>query len=249
MGLEAALDMAAVRRRGGWVDDMNSRGGDNIPRTCLMVAAAEGHEGVVEVLLRQPGLRVNDVDDGGVTALHLACGGGHQGVVRRLLEHRCRCASWQCGGRAFVDVAARTADGHTALMTAVCSGQVACVRLLVQVEGIDLYTMDGEGATLDMVPTKHPHSSLPEEVRQTMLQGSPKALRIVQLARERKLLQEEKRRLEEYKVLQQQNRKDLKRLEKVVEERKKNEVEKGMEEGINKIETVGGTGKNAKNKE
>ena len=147
-----------------------------------------------------------------------------------------------------MDVGARTAEGHTALMTAVCSGQVACVRLLVQVEGIDLYTVDGEGATLDMVPTKHPHSSLPEEVRQTMLQGSPKALRIVQLARERKLLQEEKRRLEEYKVLQQQNRKDLKRLEKVVEERKKNEVEKGMEEGINKIETVGGTGKNAKNK-
>ena len=81
-------EVEGVREALGRGVDVNTRNEGNEwnewNMTGLMMAATEGHEEVVEVLLAQPGLDINCKDNDGSTALHWACDRG-AGVVRRLL--------------------------------------------------------------------------------------------------------------------------------------------------------------------
>ena len=54
--------------------------------TVLMLAAGNGHERVVELLLRR-GAKVNQQSSDGLTALTLAATQGHERVVDMLLRH------------------------------------------------------------------------------------------------------------------------------------------------------------------
>ena len=116
----------------GELEEVNRRGGEGTEfegMTCLMVAATLGHEGVVELLLAQPGLRVNEVDQEGWTALLLAFQHDRGGVARRILAHP---------GQQGLE--GRSAGGESPLMWALSMGKVGIVEELVKVPGIDLET-------------------------------------------------------------------------------------------------------------
>ena len=115
---------------GGVIEAIEGGGDPNYSHlltTCLMVAAEKGHVGVVEELLRQPGIRVNDTDHPfGSTALHEACEWGHAGVVRLLVGHP------------GVDTQVRDNEGETPLEVAESpnemvtdrEGHTECARIL-----------------------------------------------------------------------------------------------------------------------
>ena len=54
--------------------------------TALHAGAWKGHQEVVELLLKQPGISVNAAESKGRTALHYAANEGHQEVVALLLQ-------------------------------------------------------------------------------------------------------------------------------------------------------------------
>ena len=81
---EGRLDEARAALARG--EEVNQR--DVYGSTGLMLAARNGHEDVVELLLQQPGLDVNLADEENhQTAPHGACQEAHAGIVRRLLAH------------------------------------------------------------------------------------------------------------------------------------------------------------------
>jgi len=55
--------------------------------TPLIIAARDGHVGIVEILLRQVGINVDKVSSNGYSALDLAIKGRNEEIVRLLLEH------------------------------------------------------------------------------------------------------------------------------------------------------------------
>ncbi|KAH6909853.1 hypothetical protein BKA70DRAFT_1399718 [Coprinopsis sp. MPI-PUGE-AT-0042] len=81
--------------------------------------AANGHEGVVKLLLAHPGIQVNLVNDRGFSALMLAANWGHASVVRQLLD------------APHIDSAIRSVEvGHTAMSIALARGHTDVVQLL-----------------------------------------------------------------------------------------------------------------------
>ena len=56
-------------------------------RTCLMEAVRGEHVDVVELLVRQPKIKLNTQDELGMTALHYACLQSNMQIVKILLRH------------------------------------------------------------------------------------------------------------------------------------------------------------------
>jgi len=102
-----------------------------------LLRAAEGGAGAVtELLLRQPGVRVNAVEPGKrQSALFLASRLGHEGVVRALLA----CPD--------VDVNQAAMRGYSPLCIAAEMGQLSVVRLLLAHAGVDANLAKEDGCT------------------------------------------------------------------------------------------------------
>ena len=156
--------------------------------TGLTWAAVAGHEAVVELLLKHPGLDVNLAAGGGLmTALQSACMYGHTGILRRLLAH----PSLTCHNA--VDIC-----GSSALSLAVKSYSVECVRQLVAVKEVDLEARDMFGRNLEEVAS--------EEIWQVLREGKRR--------REEQVRKEVQERREEAKnKLQKDNVNDTRREE------------------------------------
>ena len=98
--------------------------------SCLMIAAEENHAEVVSLLLDQPNIEVNLAADHDETALHYACIYNSEAALRRLLSapgldlH----AKYLAGG----------GFGFTPIMFAVSHHALECVRLLSEVDEVDL---------------------------------------------------------------------------------------------------------------
>lgn len=113
--LAAAKDRAAIARRLCRASaDVNRA--DIYGWTPLMRAVYEGSEAVATVLLEQPGLQLERVNDHGQTALHLAVIRQSGSLVRRLLAH---------GARQSADV-----DGNTPRTIARKLGRLDLLALL-----------------------------------------------------------------------------------------------------------------------
>src|SRR5436305_327922 len=89
-------------------------------RTALYLAAANGHEAVVKLLLEAKA-DVNAKDESGQTALYHAAENGHEAVVKLLLE-----------AKAEVNVGDKC--GRTALYRAAADGHKEVVQLLLEAE-------------------------------------------------------------------------------------------------------------------
>ncbi|KAJ5816702.1 hypothetical protein N7447_008935 [Penicillium robsamsonii] len=105
-------------------------------RTPLFVAAENGHEEVVDLLVgcERVGLEIADIH--GTTPLGVATERNHEGIVRRLLA-----------GSRRADPNARDENGQTPLFNAAFYGHIGVVELLLEAHGIDPHLGDTDGKT------------------------------------------------------------------------------------------------------
>ena len=103
--------------------DLNE--GDCYGSTALLLAAEQGHEGVVEIILRREECNPNKGDTFGRTPLSYAAGKGHAGVVKILLE------------REEVNPNKPDNDGKTPLSHAAWNGHEGVVKILLGREDVD----------------------------------------------------------------------------------------------------------------
>jgi ankyrin repeat protein len=109
-------------------------------QTALHKAAVCGHVDIITLLLDQ-GVSVNEVDNEGFTALHLACGAADEVAVVTVLLSQ---------GHAFID--ATDQQGMSPLMVATSAGYVNVVNLLIAKKAyLHLKAHDGKAA-VDMTP-------------------------------------------------------------------------------------------------
>ena len=148
-------------RRGVDVDTTDPEG-----NTLLIIAAREGHEPMVELLLAQRP-KLNARNSAGDSALRLAAIGGKTGIVKKMVAAGARVNTpdwtpliYACFGNHIeivryliemkADVNAASENGTTALMVASSQGQIEIVRLLLNA-GADLNKITENGETaLDM---------------------------------------------------------------------------------------------------
>jgi len=104
--------------------------GNSRATTPLMRACQEGHEEVVDFLLRH-GAQSNRTNQAQMTALMLAAQRGHAGICRNLVQHG-------------ADVDSKTDQNSTALLLACKRGNVDVVRVLVTA-GCDIWIKDNRG--------------------------------------------------------------------------------------------------------
>ena len=113
-------------------------------RTALALAAAQGHVGVVETLLRH-GATIDKCGTrgGNKAALFFAATHEHEATVALLLQH---------GADTELDSTAEGEEGWTPLMAAAAAGNLPIVNLLVK-HGARTDTVDMEGRTaIDLCP-------------------------------------------------------------------------------------------------
>ena len=104
-----------------------------------MMASQQGHEGIVQALIRE-GAEINYQDnDSGFTSLMMASQRGHEPVVQALLMRRLWGFGWL-----RVEIDHQAENGATALLIASANGHQDIVELLLA-EGasVDLPTNDG----------------------------------------------------------------------------------------------------------
>lgn len=104
-------------------------------QTPLLIAAAEGHENIVKLLLATGKVRLNFRGPNGQTPLSIAAASGNTDLVRLLLRQ---------GG---ADVNAKDCQGETALSKAAANGYTAVVRLLLTTGKADPDLIDNFGRT------------------------------------------------------------------------------------------------------
>ena len=107
-------------------EDVNDK--DPFGITALMCAVIWSHNSIVKLLLDQPGVKINEKDNGlGHTALHCAADGNNPKVARMLLLHP------------TMDSAnAKDNNGETAVMIAVRKGRKEVLGELVAHESVGL---------------------------------------------------------------------------------------------------------------
>lgn len=109
---------------------------DDRRKTALIIAAREGYEAIVELLLTRSDLDINAKDEWGDTALIVAAEEGHEAVVRLLLD---------LGN--YVDVNAKNKKGDTALILAAGNEHEDVVKLLLYSGNADVNAENDEGRT------------------------------------------------------------------------------------------------------
>ena len=105
--------------------------------TCLMVAISRKQEEVVDLLLAQPGIEVNFANIANVTALHWACSTGNVAIISKLLAVP------------GIQLNATSKYRRVPIMEAIISGNTDAVRLMADVEEVDLDARDFSGSSLE----------------------------------------------------------------------------------------------------
>ena len=111
--------------------------------TSLLNAAWKGRDAVVQRLLQHPGINVNIANTSGFTALHAACYQGNANILGMLLAAK--------GQNSYNEKSNNTSiyPMQTPIMVAVSQNKLECVKLMVDVEEVDLETRDSQGRGLE----------------------------------------------------------------------------------------------------
>merc|ERR1711971_753168 len=125
-------NMRIIRMLLGKGADSNSRGLDG--RTCLIIAVGSDHQDVVYLLLEQPGVDIDAMDDFGQRALHYASFFYDLTIFQKLLD-------------AGADVNSKGAGNGTCLAVAVTRNHEDLVTLLVAQPDIDIDAKCGNNIT------------------------------------------------------------------------------------------------------
>ncbi|EXK79028.1 hypothetical protein FOQG_16321 [Fusarium oxysporum f. sp. raphani 54005] len=118
---------------------------DSYQRTPLWLAASEGHDSVVRVLIGTGRVSVNTMSIGRYTPLHIAGMNGHGSVVRLLLGT----------GQAVIGSKSRT--GQSPLSAAASMGHTSLVEQLVRTGKFDVNGMSRSKSTPLSLAAKHGH--------------------------------------------------------------------------------------------
>jgi len=121
---------------------------DKYGQTPILLAAAEGHEGVVQLLLEMKDVKADAADGYGRTPLLCASSKGNSGVVKLLLE------------REDVNIHRVDKDGQTPLFSAAEDGSVEVMGLLLGRKDIDPNTRGKFGQTPLLLAAKYGHDGL-----------------------------------------------------------------------------------------
>jgi ankyrin repeat protein len=113
--------------------NLNAR--DSYDRTPLSLAARNGYDTVVRLLINTPGIDLNARDNHGQTALSRAAESDHDEVVQLLIN------------TPGIELNARDNYGRTPLSWAAGNGHDTVVRLVINTPGIDLNVRDNYGRT------------------------------------------------------------------------------------------------------
>ena len=123
-GVQAAIDNGA---------DVNEED-DLFGKTGLMWAFYRNHNNVVQLLLNQPQIDVNKVDQQGRSVLDWALNlDNHEGLAALLARHDVLATS----------INQRDRSGYVPIVTAACWNSVKCFHLLLTHPLVDLDTRDG----------------------------------------------------------------------------------------------------------
>ena len=98
--------------------------------TPLCCAAFNGHEAVIELLTRVPGLDLNAEDNYGWTALHYAAMNGHEGVLSYLLDQE------------GINANQKDLDGNTPLLKATQYDQAGVVKQMIERDEVEINSMN-----------------------------------------------------------------------------------------------------------
>ena len=130
-------------------------------QTSLFVAAENGNEDIVEVLIEceKVGLEIPDMH--GTTPLGVAADRNHEGVVRRLL-----------GASRPANPNARDENGQTPLFNAAFYGHLGIVELLLDAPGIDPQVGDSDGKTALEVALENGNTSVVEALQKYIANSS-----------------------------------------------------------------------------
>ncbi len=90
--------------------------------TALHFAARMGSLEIVDLLFREPGIKINVQDDEGCTPLHVAAQAGHVNVVERFLEQ----------DPCLINLTSENSNSFTPLDLAIDKGHVAVVKVLLE---------------------------------------------------------------------------------------------------------------------
>ncbi|KAF4631226.1 hypothetical protein G7Y89_g6898 [Cudoniella acicularis] len=129
--------------------DINSKGREN--ETSLSLAAKNGHEAIVRLLLEK-GAKLDSKDSKGQTPLASAVKNGREAIFQLLLEKGANL-------KAKAELDSKDNRGQTLLSCASENGYEAIVRLLLE-KGADIETRDNEGQTPLASAVKNGHEAI-----------------------------------------------------------------------------------------
>ncbi|CEO58471.1 hypothetical protein PMG11_03195 [Penicillium brasilianum] len=115
--------------------------------TPLPLAAWNGHDAVIQLLLATEGIEPDFRNPNGVTPLAFAAWNGHEAVVKLLLATR-------------VEPDSKTSSGDTPLLLAVWNGHEAVAKLLLVVDGVDPESRTSRGETPLLLAASNGHEAL-----------------------------------------------------------------------------------------
>ncbi|CAG7918669.1 unnamed protein product [Penicillium olsonii] len=130
-------------------------------QTPLFVAAEEGREDIVEVLIECERVGLDIPDMHGTTPLGIAADKNHVGIVRRLL-----------GASRPVDPNACDENGQTPLLNAAFHGNLEIVQLLLDAAGMDPQLRNSEGETPLEVASQNGNQSVVQALQKHLTNES-----------------------------------------------------------------------------
>ena len=121
--------------------------------TALLLAARNGHEGVVKLLLARRELNPNSSDEDGIALLLGAAQNGHEGIVRLLLA------------RSEVNPGSSTKNGSIPLQQAVQNGHKGIVKLFLARSEVNPDPIDRDGYTPLLSAAEDGHEGIVKQLR------------------------------------------------------------------------------------